>query len=213
MPEISLTCSPLSTTQSNGQSKVTSSLTPSDIQAVVKEVCHTCRAPELTDGIFVCLSNRFDLVLGKAVYNKPSKIRRRVGPKYSKHLPEDDDYVYGILINNKIFWDIVEVRQIEIITHETCHLIDFYWQIKEQGYIKAEHGIRWKQMMWACGFPAREAIPNSELGLEHPYKLICDTCVEEHHTTRMIHTRVMRGTLELYCKGCGCRNKFRVNSF
>lgn len=165
------------------------------------------------DDIFVCLSNRFDLVLGKAVYNPAGKVKNRVGKTNSKHLPEDDGlYIYSILINNKIFWDIIELRQIEIVTHETCHLIDFYWQMREKGEIKAEHGTRWKQLMWACGFPARESIPNSELGIVNPYMLVCDTCTESHHTTKMVHTRVKRGTLELYCRGCGCKNKFRANA-
>lgn len=166
-------------------------------------MCEACFVPEVQEHVYVCLSDRFDTVLGKAVYNRASVLRRRIGKKYADGIDEaDNDYVLAIILNNNIFWQISHVGKTEIVVHEICHIIDFYLQLNETGRIIAEHNDRWKRMMWACGFTPREYVPHNELGIAHKYKLYCNKCDQHINTSRTRACRVRKGSLDLYCRAC-----------
>jgi predicted SprT family Zn-dependent metalloprotease len=150
-------------------------------------------------------------VLGKAVHLRAGVVRKKIGKKHADGIEEaDDEYIMAILINNRIFWQITEVGKTEIVVHETCHLIDFYLQIRDTGRIVAEHNDRWKRMMWACGFTAREYVPHSELGIEHEHKLYCSNPICNVHTnlSRTKYNRAVRGTEAVYCRPCMKKDEY-----
>jgi predicted SprT family Zn-dependent metalloprotease len=173
-----------------------------DVANLIDGVCHACATPDVPELSYLCISNRLDTVLGKAVYNTAGRIRQRIGKANAEGIEEHDaEYVLAIILNNNLFWKISDRTRVEIAVHETCHIIDFYLQLRETGRIVPTHNDRWKWLMWICGFTPREYVPYNELGIT-THSLYCNGCDSSYATSRTKKSRVRNGTLDLYCRSC-----------